>query len=110
MTDFTACVVTACKKLTVKNESNETKELKIYSAVEWCLWNAVDDSTNYQRNWNIGEVELEGSTVYHKTEYRERRDHYAFYTVNAPIAGFDTDRDSFLGQFNSWDTPDTVKE
>ena len=98
------------QKLVVKNESNETKNLKIYSAVEWCLWNAVDDSTNFQRNWNIGEVEIEGSTVYHKTEYRERRDHYAFYTVNAPLAGFDTDRDSFLGQFNSWDTPDTVKE
>ena len=37
--------------------------------------------TNYQRNLSIGEVEVERhGTIYHKTEYRERRDHYAFYT------------------------------
>ncbi len=97
------------QKLVLKNESNEVKELTVYGAVEWCLWNAVDDSTNYQRNWNIGEVEIEGSTVYHKTEYRERRDHYAFYSVNAPIDGFDTDRDSFLGRFRGWNEPKAVE-
>lgn len=94
--------------LTLKNEGSAAKRLQLYSAVEWCLWNAVDDSTNFQRNFNIGEVELDGSTIYHKTEYRERRDHYAFFHVNAPIDGFDTDRDSFLGAFNSWDSPETV--
>ncbi len=98
------------QKLVLKNESAAYKELTVYGAVEWCLWNAVDDSTNFQRNWNIGEVEIEGSTVYHKTEYRERRDHYAFYSVNAPIDGFDTDRDTFLGRFNGWSEPDAVKE
>ena len=78
--------------------------------MEWCLWNAVDDSTNFQRNLNIGEVEAEGSAVYHKTEYRERRDHYAWYGVNAPLAGFDTDRDVFLGQFGSFADPRAVRE
>ena len=96
------------QKLVLKNTSGEMKSLTVYGAAEFCLWNAVDDSTNFQRNWNIGEVELEGSTVYHKTEYRERRDHYAFYSVNAPIAGFDTDRDTFLGRFNGWSEPAAV--
>ena len=90
------------QKLVLKNETDRPKTLTVYAAVEWCLWNAVDDATNFQRNWNIGEVEIEGSTVYHKTEYRERRDHYAFYSVNAPISGYDTDRDAFLGQFRGW--------
>ena len=98
------------QKLVLKNVSGEEKTLNVYSAVEFCLWNAVDDSTNFQRNWNIGEVEIEGSTVYHKTEYRERRDHYSFYTVNAPISGFDTDRDTFLGRFNGWSEPAAVAE
>ena len=97
------------QKLTLRNNNKEVKRLTVYGAVEWCLWNAVDDSTNYQRNWNIGEVEIEGSTVYHKTEYRERRDHYAFYSVNAPIAGFDTDRDTFLGRFRGWSEPVAVE-
>ncbi|MBR6377264.1 MAG: glycosyl transferase, partial [Oscillospiraceae bacterium] len=98
------------QRLTIKNESNVEKKLTVYGSVEWCLWNAVDDSTNFQRNWNIGEVEIEGSTVYHKTEYRERRNHYAFYSVNAPIAGFDTDRDRFLGQFRGWRDPIAVEK
>ena len=74
----------------------------MFSFIEWCLWNAYDDMTNYQRNFSTGEVEIErdGSTLYHKTEYRERRDHYAFYNVNAHVAGFDTDRESFLGLYN----------
>ena len=98
------------QKLVLKNESAAPKKLTLYAALEWCLWNAVDDSTNFQRNWNIGEVEIEGSTVYHKTEYRERRNHYAFYSVNAPVAGFDTDRDAFLGQFRGWREPLAVEQ
>ena len=102
----------ACElqKLVLTNTGTEEKHLTVYGAVEWCLWNAVDDSTNFQRNWNIGEVEIEGSTVYHKTEYRERRNHYAFYSVNAPVAGFDTDRDTFLGRFRGWSEPQTVAQ
>ena len=68
----------------------------------------MDDMTNYQRNLSIGEVEIHGSTIYHKTEYRERRNHYAIYHVNAPVDGFDTDRDSFLGIYNGADKPDVV--
>ena len=98
------------QKLVLRNESDEAKELTVYGAVEFCLWNAVDDQTNFQRNWNIGEVEIEGGTVYHKTEYRERRDHFAFYSVNAPVAGLDTDRDTFLGRFRGWDDPKAVAE
>ena len=88
------------QKLTLTNQSNETKQLKLFSFEEWCLWNAATDMENFQRNFSTGEVEIEGSTIYHKTEYRERRNHYAFYHVNAPIQGFDTDRETFVGLYN----------
>ncbi|MGN1036785.1 MAG: glycosyl transferase, partial [Ruminococcus sp.] len=74
------------QKMTLTNSSSETKTFKLFSFIEWCLWNAQDDSTNFQRNFNTGEVEVEGSTLFHKTEYKERRNHYAFYTVNTEIA------------------------
>lgn len=96
--------------VTVKNTSNAPKNVSLFSYVEFCLWNAYDDMTNFQRNFSTGEVEIEGSAIYHKTEYRERRDHYAFYSVNAPIDGFDTDRESFLGLYNSPEAPDVVAE
>ena len=96
------------QKLIIKNSSDQKKELKLFSFIEWCLWDAQDDSTNFQRNFNTGEVEIEGSTIYHKTEYKERRDHFAFYTVNCPIDGFDTDRESFIGLYNGFDNPQCV--
>ena len=74
------------QKFTISNNSGSDKKLKLWSFLEWCLWDANDDTTNFQRNFNTGEVEIEGSTVYHKTEYKERRDHFAFYTVNTDSA------------------------
>ena len=92
------------------NHTTEKKRIELFSAVEWCLWNAVDDAQNFQRNLSIGEVEREGSTLYHKTEYRERRNHYAFFHTNTDIDGFDTDRDAFLGPMGDWSAPQVVKE
>ncbi len=84
-------------RVTLKNTSKAAKSVKLFSFVEFCLWDAADDQNNYQRNLSIGEVEVDGSAIYHKTEYRERRNHYAVHSVNAKVAGFDTDRESFLG-------------
>ena len=97
-------------RLVLTNESDAPKSFTVFSYVEFCLWNAVDDSTNFQRNFSTGEVEVEGSTIYHKTEYRERRDHYALYTVNAPVDGFDTSRDAFLGAWRSNSDPEAVEK
>jgi cellobiose phosphorylase len=90
------------------NKSNVRKDLTLFSCVEFCLWNALDDMTNFQRNFSTGEVEVEGPTIYHKTEYRERRNHYAFYHVNADVTGYDTDRESFLGLYQGFDAPQAV--
>jgi cellobiose phosphorylase len=95
-------------RLTLTNTSPASKTVQLFSLVEWCLWNADDDMNNLQRNLSTGEVEIDGSTIYHKTEYKERRNHYAFYAVNAPLAGFDTDRDTFLGPYNGFERPDVV--
>ncbi|MCL2628133.1 MAG: glycosyl transferase [Oscillospiraceae bacterium] len=97
-------------RLVLTNNSDTTKNISTTSAIEFCLWNAVDDNTNFQRNYSIGEVEVEDKVIYHKTEYRERRNHYAYYSVNTKTDGFDTDLDSFLGKFNSYDTPRAVLE
>ena len=95
-------------KVTLTNESNKEKNIDMFSFIEFCLWNANDDMTNFQRNFSIGEVEIDGSRIYHKTEYRERRNHYAVWAVNTPIEGFDTDRQSFLGLYNGFDSPQAV--
>jgi len=92
----------------LKNVGSEKKTIKLFSLVEWALWNAEDDMTNFQRNFSTGEVEVEDSVIYHKTEYKERRNHYAFHSVNQSNMGYDTDRESFVGIYNGFDKPDAV--
>ena len=95
-------------RLVIRNTGTSSRHLDIFSFVEFCLWNAADDSSNFQRNFSTGEVEVEGSTIYHKTEYRERRNHYAVYSVNKKIVGFDTSRDAFVGLYNGFSNPEAV--
>ncbi len=112
------------QKVTLRNTSDQPKTLKLFSFAEWCLWNAVTDMENFQRNWSTGEVEIDHNplslgegqqvdnlTIYHKTEYKERRDHYAYYSVVAPsgmVKGYDTDRESFIGLYNEFADPQCV--
>ena len=96
--------------LVLSNETGEVKLVHVYGCMEWCLWNASDDAQNYQRNLNIAESEVEDGVIYHKTEYRERRDHYAYYGVNVPTAGWDTDRNTFLGHMGDWSDPELVRQ
>ena len=105
-----ACEINLLK---IKNGTGAEKTLSVYGGVEFCLWNAQDDATNFQRNYSTGEVEIQTSAtyaaVYHKTEYRERRDHFAFFSQNSAADGYDTDRDTFLGKFNGFDSPEAVR-
>ena len=96
-------------RVVLTNQGQGPKSFKLFSMVEFCLWNAYDDMTNFQRNFNTGEVEVDGSVIYHKTEYRERRNHFAFYGVNQPLAGFDTDRHTFTGLYSGFGDPEVVR-
>ena len=98
------------QRVKLTNKSNRKRSFSLFSFVEWSLWDALDDGSNFQRNFSTGQVEIVDATIYHKTEYRERRDHYAFYTVNEAVEGLDTDRESFLGLYNGFDAPDAVME
>ena len=106
-------------KLTVRNTGDTEKTISVYSYIEFCLWNAVDDCNNFQRNFSTGEVEIavnkstddsSYSAIYHKTEYRERRNHYAVHSVNSTVSGFDSSRESFIGTYGSPAMPKAVKE
>ncbi len=95
-------------ELRVRNRTGEQKTLEVFPYIEFCLWDAVDDSTNFQRNFSIGEVEVEDNAIYHKTEYRERRNHYAVFWADRPFQGFDTARDAFIGVYGSPAAPEAV--
>ena len=95
-------------RVRLSNTGIAPKRIQLYSFAEWCLWNASTDMENFQRNLSTGEVEVEGNVLYHKTEYRERRNHYALFGVNRPFDGFDTDRETFIGMYNGFEAPQQV--
>ncbi|MEN3309489.1 MAG: cellobiose phosphorylase [Micromonosporaceae bacterium] len=96
-------------RLRVTNERSTPLDLSVFSSAEFCLWDAQDDATNFQRNYSIGQVEVVDGVIYHKTEYRERRDHFAYFACSEPLAGFDTQREAFLGAYRGWDCPAAVE-
>jgi len=98
------------KSVKISNNDNRPRNIKLFSYVEFCLWNADDDDRNFQRNLNCGEVEIDDSTIYHKTEYRERRNHYAYCSVNHKVNSFDSDRESFLGPYGELRNPAAVEK
>lgn len=94
--------------LKLKNHSDDIKRIRLWSFVEWCLWDAYDDMTNFQRNYSIGQVEIENGAIFHKTEYRERRNHYGYFATNTETSGYDTSRDAFVGLHNGLEAPQAV--
>jgi cellobiose phosphorylase len=96
-------------ELTLTNHRNKPADISVYSAIEFNLWDALDDATNFQRNYSIGQVEVVDGVIYHKTEYRERRDHFAYFACSEKLTGFDTQRESFLGSYRGWDSPQVVE-
>jgi cellobiose phosphorylase len=95
-------------QMTLTNDSGSDSDLSLFSAIEFCLWDANDDATNFQRNYSIGQMEIVDEIIYHKTEYRERRDHFAYFACSEKLAGFDTIREDFLGQYRGWNEPQVV--
>ncbi len=97
-------------QVTVTNQRDTHADLSLFSAIEFCLWDANDDATNFQRNYSIGQVEIVDGVIYHKTEYRERRDHFAYFACSENLDGYDTQRDDFLGPYRGWDNPLVVEK
>ena len=97
-------------RVQLTNQRAERAQLSLFSAIEFCLWDAQEDATNFQRNFSTGQVEVDGGVIYHKTEYRERRDHFAYFACSEQPAGMDTDREQFLGPYRGWDAPRAVEQ
>ncbi len=96
-------------EMTITNHRRSSTQLSVFPAVEFNLWDAMDDATNFQRNYSIGEVEVQDGIIYHKTEYRERRNHFAYLASSEHVSGFDTQREAFLGPYGGWDSPAAIK-
>ena len=98
-------------KLEATNSDTETRDLSAFSFVEFCLWDALNDMTDYQYNLNIGQTEYKDNTIYHLSRYRVNKDICAYFGCsNVKAAGFDTQRRDFMGNYGDWSNPRAVIE
>jgi cellobiose phosphorylase len=97
-------------QLRLTNHDPAPRHISVFASVEFCLWDAWEDATNFQRNLNTGEVEVEDGVIYHKTEYRERRNHFAYFACHPKPAAYDTQRETFLGPYRGWHEPTAVEQ
>ncbi len=94
----------------IRNSTDKKISLDVYPFVEFCLWNALDDFTNFQRNFSCGEVYVEDDVIYHITEYRERRNHFAYFASNEKPVSFETRRNEFIGLDSLINEPEMLKQ
>jgi cellobiose phosphorylase len=95
-------------RTSITNTTASSKSIQLFSLTEFCFFEALNDMTNYQRTYSIGEVEIEDGVIYHKTEYRERRSHYAMFGCTHKVDAYDTSRDAFIGVHNGFHEPKAV--
>ncbi|MBI5699346.1 glycosyl transferase [Candidatus Saganbacteria bacterium] len=86
-------------RVEIQNLKVKSQNISLFSFVEFCLWNAVEDQTNFQRTWSTGLAHCEGSTIFHTTQYGYWKDIFAYFSVSEKIHSYDCQRRDFLGDF-----------
>jgi cellobiose phosphorylase len=95
--------------LEIENTDSKPRSLNIFSFVEFCLWDALNDMTDYQYNLNIGETSYENGTIFHLSRFRTDKSYFAFFScTNQKVKSFDSQRNNFLGRYGSLDAPEAV--
>ena len=96
--------------LKVRNASRRKRSLGIFTYAEFCLWDAVNDMTDFQYNLNIGQTKFSGNTIYHLTNYHAHQPCYAWFWANRKVVSWDGLRQAFIGPYRSESNPIAVEK
>lgn len=93
--------------LRLYNLSKKTKKIGVFSYAEFCLWQAIADSTDFQYTFNIANCICEDRIIYHLTNYYPQvaKSYFAYFGASRKIRGFDCDREKFIGPYRSESNP-----
>jgi N,N'-diacetylchitobiose phosphorylase len=106
--------------LRVKNASDRRRRLGVFSCVELVSeWHTWHDQFNLQYSQYIVRCELVDEMIAHATcpnlpehpdfENRDQSRHTFLALIGAKLAGFDTDREAFLGRYRTYRDPAVVE-
>ncbi|MFA5410946.1 MAG: glycosyl transferase [Candidatus Omnitrophota bacterium] len=98
--------------LKIRNSGKKARKLAIFSYLEFCLWQAVMDSSDFQYSLNIANCISKDGIIYHLTNYYPKvaPADLAYFGSSLKPAGFDCDREKFIGPYRSESNPLAVEE
>ena len=111
-----------CWLVKISNTGRKKRSLKLFTYVEYANnWNIYQDQINLQYSQYIMKMSVVNSMIDHGTNvmmpYGEERiegveqARHSFLAINgAPVKGYDTDRNVFLGTYGSYAQPVVVEQ
>lgn len=110
-----------CWHVKITNLSQKPRQLSAFTFVEYgANWNAGDDLGNLQYSQFIVKMDVTGNLIDHGSnvslpfmpddfEEKDQGRHTFLALLGADIAGYDTDRDAFLGPYRTYANPIAVE-
>jgi cellobiose phosphorylase len=96
-------------RIKVKNNSAKPRKMSLFTYVEFCLWDALNDMTDYQYNLNIGRTEFKNNAMYHTTLYNMHKHQFAYFWADKKVASYDGVRQDFTGPYRGEANPIAVE-
>lgn len=90
----------------LKNTSSRPRTLRSFSYVEFSFFDATVDTTNLDWGGHIVHSRFEEGIIRACTQFRDTT---TFFASNLDPAGFDTDRETFLGLYRDLSNPAVVE-
>ena len=93
--------------LKIKNDSDKVIHLSSFSYVEFSFIDAATDQQNLDWGAHIVQSKQAGGIIYATTKFKPTT---TFFSSNQELAGFDTDREVFIGKYHDLSNPHSVVE
>jgi cellobiose phosphorylase len=97
-------------RIRVGNTSKKKRAISLFTYVEFCLWDAVNDMTDFQYNLNIGQTKYRGNAIYHVTNHHAHQPCFAWFWSSKAVASWDGVRQAFIGPYRSESNPIAVEK
>ncbi|MBN2190563.1 MAG: glycosyl transferase [Candidatus Aureabacteria bacterium] len=96
--------------LEIENKSDKRRELDIFSYAEFCLWNSELDMKDYQYILYTAKTCFRGGLIDYRLQFGDGSLKKAFFGSTGKTEGFDSVRESFVGQYRSEKNPVAVEK
>ena len=92
--------------VSIQNNSSTPQTIDVFTYAEFCLWRALSDQNDLQYIQNVAVANMEDNIIFYSLF--DLSTDYAFFSSSEHIVGYDCDRETFIGRYNSESNPIAV--